>query len=131
MSRSLSPSLPCHGFVGWVHLILQRRIPLKAVDGHNFASRRSPWRGENAMTRISRSSLVLVVAVVLALTSVPFASARPLATSGAFERTVDNWIGAAVRWMEGFVGLQRPTSERAASSPAPTQKDVNTNGATG
>jgi hypothetical protein len=75
------------------------------------------------MNRISRLCLVLVIAVALALASVPFASARPLATSQVIERTVDGWFGAAVRWVGDLVAPQRSTSGRAAGSPAAHQKD--------
>ncbi len=70
------------------------------------------------MTRISRLHLVLVIAAVFALVSAPLASARPLATSGGFERTMDHWIGAAVRWVGDLVG-----SHRQASAPESRQKD--------
>lgn len=78
------------------------------------------------MTRMFRLPLVLVIAIVLTLASVPFASARPVATPQVVERAADGWIGAAVRWLEDLVGGQRSSSGRAASSPASSQK-----GATG
>lgn len=82
------------------------------------------------MTRITRLCPVLVIAVALALASVPIASAGPLTTSSSVGRTVDGWFGAAVRWLENLIG-DHSNPGRAASSPAPTQKDANTNGATG
>lgn len=74
------------------------------------------------MIRIPRLLLVLGTLAALVLVSAPSASARPLATSQVVERTVDGWLGAAVRWLEDLVGLQRPTSDRAAGSPGSNQK---------
>ena len=74
------------------------------------------------MIRISRLHLVLVIAAVCALVSAPLASARPLATSGVLERTVDGWIGAAMRWVGDVAGLRRSSSEPAIASPMATQK---------
>lgn len=74
------------------------------------------------MTRIPRLHLILVLAAILVLGSVPLASARPLATSQMVERTVDGWIGAAVRWLEDLVGLGRSTADRTAGSLASHQK---------
>jgi hypothetical protein len=75
------------------------------------------------MNRMFRLHLVLVIAIVLALASVPFASAKPLGTSPSIERTVGGWMGAAVRWLEDVAGLQRSISNRAAAAPAAHQKD--------
>jgi hypothetical protein len=80
------------------------------------------------MTRIPRLSLILVIAVALALASVPFASAGPLTTSPAVERTVGGWVGAAVRWLEDLAGHQRSGSGRAASSSASNQKERSATG---
>ena len=82
------------------------------------------------MTRMFRLYLVLVIAIVLALASVPFASARPLGTSPSIERTAGGWIGTAVRWLEDVAGLQRSISNRAAAAPTANQKDGG-NAATG
>lgn len=74
------------------------------------------------MTRIPRLCLILAMAAVLVLASVPFASARPLATSRVVERTVDGWLGVAVRWLEDLVGRQRSASERTSGSAESNQK---------
>ncbi len=75
------------------------------------------------MTRMFRLYLVLVIAIVLALASVPFASARPVTASQVVERAADGWLGAAVRWFEDLVGRRPSPSGRAASSPGSNQKD--------
>ena len=74
------------------------------------------------MTRNPRMHLILCMVAVLVLASVPFADARPLATSRMVERTDGGWIGAAVRWLEDLVGLQRSASDRTSGSPEPNQK---------
>jgi hypothetical protein len=60
-----------------------------------------------AMTRIPRLRRLFALAVVLALTVVPLASARPLATPAPQEAD-GGWFGTALKWVEDLVNLRRP-----------------------
>lgn len=77
------------------------------------------------MTRISRSHLVFFSLVILILVSVPLASARPLETSQAAQRTESGWFATAMKWLEELAGVVRSTADRAAGSPDAMQKDGN------
>lgn len=57
------------------------------------------------MTRITRFLLVLCVTAVLALGSIPFASARPLESSPVAVRTDGGWFAAAMKWLEKVAGV--------------------------
>ena len=82
------------------------------------------------MTRIPRLPLILAMAVVLVLVSMPLASARPLATSRVVEHTVDGWFGAALRWLEDLFGSGRSTTDRTAGSSKQKEAGVGGGGIT-
>jgi hypothetical protein len=73
----------------------------------------------SAMSRIARVRLILVVAALLTLIAVPMAGARTVG-SPAVHPAGDSWIGAAVQWAEGLIGL--PHSGRPVPPP-PNRKD--------
>jgi len=75
------------------------------------------------MTRIPRFYLVLAVVAVLGLSSVPFASARPLDTSQASHRSDSGWFETALRWLEDLTGFHRSTAGQAPALPEPAQKE--------
>lgn len=58
------------------------------------------------MTRIPRFCRLFALAAVLALTVVPLASARPLATPAAHE-AAGGWFVSALKWAEDFIGIRR------------------------
>lgn len=59
------------------------------------------------MPRTSRSLRLFAVAVVLSLTMVPMAGARP-AESPAIHESEGGWFGAALKWVEDAIGIRRP-----------------------
>jgi hypothetical protein len=72
-----------------------------------------------AMSRIPRVCLVFVVIVLLALLVVPMAGARTV-SSPSIHPSDGGWVGAALRWVEGLAGLDRPAAQsnhRGAKKP--------------
>jgi hypothetical protein len=70
-------------------------------------------RGELDMSRISCRRILVVVAL-LALTVVPMASARTVDSTAVSRGHDGNWLGVALRWVEGFVN-PRQTADRPGS----------------
>ena len=82
------------------------------------------------MTRIPRSGFLFSLTVVLTLTLVPVASARPL-EARAIHGADGGWLGSALKWVEDLIGFRRPAPPRqgGAGSPVIVQKtDNSTNG---
>lgn len=78
------------------------------------------------MNRMPRTRLVLVVAIVLSLLTVPLAGARPVERPPAVDRTDGGWLGAALRWLEDLAGFRRPAPDRRDRSTSRVpQKDGN------
>ena len=83
------------------------------------------------MTRIPRLCRLFALAAVLALTVVPLASARPLATPAVHEAD-GGWFGAALEWVEDLVGFRRPgpadRGRRQGQPAIPQTKSSSSNG---
>lgn len=79
------------------------------------------------MTRIPRFRLLFSLVVVLTLTLVPVASARPL-EAPAVHDTDGGWLGSALKWVEDLIGLRRPAPPRQGGTGSATivQKTDNT-----
>lgn len=78
------------------------------------------------MTRIPSSRLLSSFAVVLTLTLVPMASARPLEAPATLDSD-GGWLGSALKWVEDAVGVRRPNAHRPGSSPqASPRQDAKT-----
>jgi hypothetical protein len=71
-----------------------------------------------AMIRISRVRLSLVIAALAILLVVPMAGARTL-SSPSLHSADGGWLGAALRWAEGFAGFQAPVHHRHPGSQVP------------
>jgi hypothetical protein len=78
------------------------------------------------MPRISCHRILVVVAL-LALTVVPMASARTVDSPSVSRAEDGNWLGAALRWVEGLAG-PRQSANRTGSlgQRAPQTKGGNT-----
>ncbi len=82
------------------------------------------------MTRVSRSRRIFASAIVLSLTMIPMAGARPLERPAAVES--EGAFTAALHWVEDLFSFRRPgpaAHGRRAGQPAVQQKEgSSTNG---
>lgn len=86
------------------------------------------------MTRMSRKHLVSVIVLILALTMVPMAGARPVEGSQVVHQADGGWFGVALKWIEDLAGVHRPVPGRhhGHSGSQSLQKDGSgTNSSTG
>jgi hypothetical protein len=76
-----------------------------------------------AMIRIPRVCLILVVTALLVLMVAPIAGARTVSSPSAHP-SESGWIGAALHWVEGLVGIHHPAaSGHRGTKPVTTKAE--------